>query len=148
MSFFSGRSEGCAVQNESVARGAWGEEIAVQFLRRNGWRVIDRNVRPYERDERKEIDIVAYFEEDNMIAFIEVKTHKTHNEFAPRNWGVDRAKKRNLLPAFRAWLRSHRWSGNYRFDIIEVYGDGTTSPEIDHIINVPIFPPSDRFYRY
>lgn len=153
MLFFSGKSEGSQaheepVQNQSVARGIWGEKIAAQFLLRKGWRIIDRNVRPFERDERKEIDIVAYCEEDNMIVFVEVKTHKAHTLFAPRAWGVDRAKKRNLLPAFRAWLRTRKWAGNYRFDIVEVYGDGSGEPEIDHLVNVPIFPATDRFYRY
>lgn len=153
MLFFSGKAgsspdNAASAQNRSVARGVWGEEVAARFLLRKGWLIVDRNVRPYERDERKEIDIVAYCKEDNMIVFVEVKTHKTHPDFAPRAWGVDRTKKMNLLPAFRAWLRSRKWAGNYRFDIVEVYGDGSDAPEIDHLVNVPIFPASDRFYRY
>jgi putative endonuclease len=135
-------------KNIGVERGVWGEETAVKFLRSNGWKIVERNVRPFARDYRKEIDVVAYIEEDNMIVFVEVKAHKKHSEYAPRSWGVDRAKKRNLLTAFRAWLRTRKWAGNYRFDIIEIYGDESTPPEIDHIINVPIFPASDRFYRY
>jgi putative endonuclease len=153
MWFFSGKRDTAVAkrldsQNISVLRGVWGEDIAADFLKRKGWRIVGRNLCPCKRDRRKEIDIVAYIREENTVVFVEVKTHKTHPDKAPRAWGVDRAKKRNLLAAFRAWLRSKKWTGNYRFDILEIYGDGLDFPEIDHLVNVPIFPPSDRFFKY
>ena len=46
--------------NIGVLHGAWGEAVAVGHLRRHGYEIVDRNSRPVERDERLEIDIVAW----------------------------------------------------------------------------------------
>ena len=46
--------------NVGVLHGAWGEAVAVDHLRRHGYEIVDRNSRPVERDERLEIDIVAW----------------------------------------------------------------------------------------
>jgi hypothetical protein len=43
---------------------------------------------------------------------------------------------------------SRKWHGNFRFDIIEVYGEenGGNPPEIDHISNVRLFAANWRFW--
>lgn len=135
-------------QNISVVRGKWGESVACEYLQKCGWKIVGKNVRPSIRDQRKEIDIVAYDRGNDQLVFVEVKTHMKQSEYAPRLWSINRHKKKILLSAFRIWLTTHRWSGNYRFDVIEVYGRMDETPIIDHIENVHIFPPSDRFRRY
>ena len=82
------------------------------------------------------------------MVFVEVKTHRRHSAWAHRLWAVDRRKKRNLLRASANWLMRRRWHGNCRFDVIEIYGtaDAATPPEIDHVTNVPLFPPNWRFW--
>lgn len=53
--------------------GDYGEDLAVNFLEKNGFKVIDRNVRL----KGGEIDIIAY--KDSVIHIVEVKTviHET-----------------------------------------------------------------------
>ena len=134
--------------NKSVRRGCWGENVAAEHLRRKGWRIVGRNVRPCRRDQRCELDIVAYIPSERQIVFVEVKTHLRHSPYASRLWAVDRRKRANLLRASANWLMTRKWHGNFRFDVIEVYGEeaGNMPPEIDHIANVKLFPPNWRFW--
>ncbi len=127
-------------------RGEWGENVAAGHLKAGGWRILERNARPVAGDRRCEIDIVAYLKEDDLVAFVEVKTHLARNDAAPRLWSVDRRKKTVLLRACAAWLRRNHWHGNFRFDVIEVYGREGGPVEVDHIERVPLFPPKWRFW--
>lgn len=134
--------------NPSVQSGCWGENVAADHLRRKGWRIIGRNVRPCRKDRRCELDIVAYVPSERQVVFVEVKTHRRHSPYAKRLWAIDRRKKANLLRASANWLMDRKWHGNCRFDVIEVYGErgGELPPEIDHITNVKLFPPNWRFW--
>jgi putative endonuclease len=134
--------------NSSVQRGCWGENIAAAHLQRIGWRIVGRNVRPCKQDRRCELDIVAYVPAERQVVFVEVKTHWRHSPYASRLWAIDRRKRDNLLRATANWLMARKWHGNCRFDVIEVYGEegGDMPPEIDHIMNVKLFPPNWRFW--
>ena len=134
--------------NRNVQRGRWGENVAAEHLRGLGWRIEERNARPCRRDRRCELDIVAYIPSERQVVFVEVKTHRRHSSYAGRLWAVDRRKRSNLLRASANWLMTRKWHGNCRFDVIEVYGEetGSAPPEIDHIINVNLFPPNWRFW--
>ena len=48
------------VPNVGVEHGVWGEDVAVEYLRVHGYEIVDRNVRPCRRDQRLEIDVIAY----------------------------------------------------------------------------------------
>ena len=110
-------------------------------------RILDRNVRPCRRDLRCELDVVAFIPGSRQVVFVEVKTHGRRSVRASRLWAIDRRKKRNIMRAGANWLMRRRWHGNFRFDVIEVYGrPGGASPEMDHIENVPLFPPNWRFW--
>lgn len=129
-------------------QGRWGETVAADHLRRLGWRIVERNVRPCRRDRRCELDLVAYEPKARQVVFVEVKTHARHSAHATRLWAVDARKKRNILRASASWLMRRHWHGNFRFDVIEVYGmkGGEAPPEVDHIPNVRLFPPNWRFW--
>ena len=146
--FRNGQVAVASSSNASVRRGTWGENVAAAHLRRIGWRIVGRNVRPCKSDRRCELDIVAYVPGERQVVFVEVKTHRRHSPYASRLWAIDRRKRSNLLRASANWLMSRKWHGNCRFDVIEVYGDeaGETPPEIDHIMNVKLFPPNWRFW--
>ena len=124
--------------------GRWGEDVAARHLEGLGWRIVDRNARPCRKDLRCELDIVGFVPGSRQVVFVEVKTHRRHSVRANRLWAIDCRKKRNLLRASANWLMRRRWHGNYRFDVIEIYGtrEGGLPPEIDHIENVPLFPPN------
>ena len=134
--------------SESGAQGSWGEEMACLYLAEKGWSVVERNARPCAADRRCEVDIIAR-NPSGGIVFVEVKTHKVHSSYATRLWRVGSRKKRPLLRACAWWVMSHRWHGDFRFDVIQVYGDSRSprAPEIDHIENVPLFGPNWRFWR-
>ena len=138
-----------STQNVGCRNGAWGEEVAAYYLRSRGFEIIDRNSHPCERDGRLEIDIVAWDRASDTMVFIEVKQHKSLSPYARRLRSVDNRKKRNLRRAFNAWRRVNRWTGAYRFDVVEVYGEPDGGrPLVDHIANVELFPKRGRFVKW
>ena len=136
------------VKSESVSTGRWGEAVAAAFLMRKGWQVVGRNVRPGQRDRRCEIDLIVKSREGDDVVFVEVKTHAYRLERDDPLRGIDRRKKKNLLRACVNWVMTEKWHGNFRFDVIQVYGRRSSGqpPEIDHVEDVPLFPPKWRFW--
>ena len=133
--------------NVGVRNGAWGEDVAVEFLRVHGYEIVGRNVRPCSRDRRLEIDVVAYDRMYDVIAFVEVKQHAERSPLARRIRSVNRHKLDLLRRACRTWLAKERWRGGYRFDVIEVYGSPGKGvrTEIDHVPGVRLFERPARF---
>ena len=136
-------------ENVGVAHGAWGEDVAAEYLRRGGFEIVERNPCPVERDGRLELDIVAWDRKNDTMVFVEVKQHGSLSPYARRLRSVNRRKKRNLLRACNAWRRINRWCGAFRFDVIEIYGvPGGGRPVIDHIANVELFARPGRFVKW
>ena len=92
--------------------------------------------------------MIARSPDRQTVVFVEVKTHAVRSPCASPMWGVNRRKKNVLLRACANWLMWKKWHGNFRFDVIEVFGRRTSPrpPEIDHFENVPLFPPKWRFW--
>lgn len=135
--------------NVGVAHGAWGEDVASEFLRLRGYEIVERNARPCRRDARLEIDIVAYDRANDVLVFVEVKQHRAHSPYERRLRSVDARKKARLRTACRAWLFAHRWRGAHRFDVVEVYGEpGRDRAEVDHIARVELFARQPRFVNW
>ena len=134
--------------NVGVDHGAWGEDVAVEVLRRDGYEIIERNARPVRDDERLEIDIVAFDHRSDSMVFVEVKQHAVRSPWQRRLRSVHKRKRANLRRACNAWRRVNRWHGGYRFDVIEVYGTPGRRPEVDHIHHVALFPRRERFVRW
>lgn len=135
--------------NVGVAHGAWGENVAAEYLRRAGFEIVERNPHPVADDARLEIDIVAWERLSDTMVFVEVKQHRRVSPYARRLQSITRKKKENLRRACQAWRRQNRWKGAYRFDVIEVYGEPEGGlPILDHIENVELFAPRGRFVRW
>lgn len=96
--------------------GRWGEDIAVDYLVKHGYKILDRNW----QIDHKEIDIVAT--DGDMIVFIEVKTRSNINYGAPFE-AVNRQKRKNLMIAMKRYLSIHRVYLPFRFDIISIVGN-------------------------
>ena len=139
-----------AGENPSVARGRWGEDIAAEWLRSRGYTIIERNVRPSRRDARLEIDIVAYERTSDVIVFVEVKQHARRTEYDRLLRSVNARKRSLMRRACCAWLRANKWSGSYRFDVVEVYGtpDSRRRVEIDHVERVRLFNQHSGFVNW
>ena len=135
--------------NVGVKNGVWGEDVAVEYLRRAGFQIVDGNSCPVERDQRLEIDLVAWDPKSDAMVFVEVKQHASLTSHGRRLARIDRRKRANLRRACNAWRRVNRWRGDFRFDVIEVYGtpDGGR-PIVDHIERVNLFVDSRRFVKW
>ena len=126
---------------KSRAYGSWGEENASKYLKKQGFRVVGRNVFVG----KKEIDLIA--EGRGMILFVEVKTRRqvpdADSPFGRPATAVNAKKRDNLLFAVRGYLHTHRAECENlqpRIDVIEVYADPSTEKnkvlEIRHFPNV------------
>ena len=105
-----------------------GERVAERWLRRRGWRVIQRRFRSGHRD----IDLVA--ERDGTVAFVEVKARRG-KEFGDPVEAVHWRKQRELARSAAVWIDRHgRPTDSYRFDVIGVLLEGN-SVRIKHIEN-------------
>lgn len=134
--------------NVALRHGKWGEDMAVGFLHRAGYEIVERNSRPVAKDQRLDIDIVAFDRRNDSVVFVEVKQHARHSAFEKRLRSVDKRKKMNLLRACNAWRRKNSWQGSFRFDVIEVYGVPGNEGEVDHIPHVKLFADDKRFVRW
>lgn len=95
--------------------GRQGEETAASFLKKHGYKILDRNF----RTRFGEIDIVA--RKDRTVCFIEVKT-RTSMRFGLAAEAVTARKQEKILLAARQYLlESGASEEQYRFDVIEVY---------------------------
>src|SRR6188472_4258141 len=106
--------------------GAWGEEQAYALLVQAGLTVLARNW----RYKRAEIDIIA--REGEILVFVEVKT-RAYTAYGRPEEMVDHQKRRLLIDAAMAYMRSvgHEWE--IRFDIVSVQGEPGRMIEIKHI---------------
>lgn len=141
-------SDNAARGELSQRQGAWGEEIAARFMRESGFSIIGRNQRPSLKNRHYEIDLIC--RQGDLIVFVEVKTRSEETEWQPALLGITRDKKRCLLYACKAWLWSSKWTGSYRFDVIEIRGrfDSGSAPKIEHYPNVPLFVKRSRKYYH
>ena len=116
--------------------GNFGEDAAVKFLRKNGYKILERN---YD-DGSHEIDIIARI--NDLTAFIEVKTRNvasvSKKEPRPAS-SVTPEKQRAIISAAKHYIATKRNDGPLRFDVIEVYVEGTEGhlkvKEIKHLEN-------------
>jgi putative endonuclease len=116
--------------------GAIGEKIAARYLRRNGYRILARNLHLG----RNELDLVA--KNKHHLTFVEVKTRSfaTPEEAEQHRpaLAVDQAKRQRTLQAAREYLHLHPTGLCPRMDVIEVYLDRSVRPKIlkiNHIEN-------------
>jgi putative endonuclease len=100
------------------AFGELGERIAERWLRRRGWRVVNRRF----RNGRRDIDLVV--EQQGTIAFVEVKARKGA-EFGGPVGAVNWRKQKELTKSAHVWIDRHgQPHQEYRFDVIGVLVDG------------------------
>ena len=120
-------------RTEAHRSGAWGEQLAADFLKKRGYQILGKNVR---FGSRCELDLVARSPAPEILVFVEVKTRKTEN-FGRQNSAVDRGKRRAMGRAALRYLHNLKAKpAHIRFDVVEVVGttDGE-NPIVRHIEN-------------
>ncbi len=98
--------------------GRRGEELACEYLEREGFAVIKRNF----HISHDEIDIIA--ENDKYIIFVEVKTRAqtpVNIRYGRPCMAVNYTKKQKMLRAASEYLRRFKPGKCPRIDVIEVY---------------------------
>ena len=94
--------------------GERGEDAAVKFLRRNGYKILVRRFKSH----AGEIDIIA--RQKDWLVFIEVKTRQTEQYGAPSE-AVKKEKQRHMIRVALDYLRLLKNPRiKFRFDIVEV----------------------------
>lgn len=110
--------------------GASGEDLAASYLRRHGFRVIERN----HRNAGGEIDLVAIDRRTRALVLVEVKTRRYLASGESAADTVDTNKRRRLTNAALAYVRRNRLEGcRVRFDVVTiVWPADTGQPTILH----------------
>lgn len=112
--------------------GKFGEEMAVEFLKKEGYDILNTNW----TFQKAEIDIIA--KKENTLAIVEVKTRSSIEFGLPQDF-VKPKKIQLLVKAVDAYVVEKNMDVNVRFDIIAIHKEGK-SFVIEHLI--------DAFYHF
>jgi len=107
--------------------GKKGEQLAVDFLLKNGYDIIERNY----RFDKAEVDIIA--KKDDILAIIEVKTRSTTDFGDPQDF-VKPKQIQRLVKAVDEFVSVNDLDVEVRFDIIAIVKEGKDF-NIEHLEN-------------
>ncbi|MCF6168129.1 YraN family protein [Lutibacter sp.] len=93
--------------------GKKGEELAVTFLQKNNYKILERNW----RFKKAEVDIIA--QKDTILAIVEVKTRSSDYFGNPQDF-VNQKKIKLLVEAVNEYVISKDLDIEVRFDIISI----------------------------
>ncbi len=105
--------------------GKNGEELAVEFLIKNGYNIVERNW----RYQKAEVDIIA--QKKDVLAIIEVKTRSSSAYGNPQDF-VKPKKIKLLVNAINEYVVSKNIDVQVRFDIIAIINQNNHI-EIEHL---------------
>jgi putative endonuclease len=108
--------------------GKSGENLAVDFLKKNGFEILERNY----RYGHKEIDIIG--KDKNTIVFIEVKTGRSKNFGSPQEW-VNLKKQKSMIEVAQGYILKNDFRDvDFRFDVVAINFERGTR-KVEHIKN-------------
>ena len=114
------------MSKEHIYLGISGEEAAVNLLKENGYKILERNY----RTRLGEIDIIA--KDKDTFVFIEVKTRHSDRLGLPAE-AISRRKQRQISKAALTFLKENNLlDKKARFDVISVI-DSEGGPRVDLI---------------
>lgn len=109
--------------------GQQGEDAAARYLRRKGYRILERNVRAG----RYEIDIIARYRDE--LIFVEVRSRSAEDAIAPEDT-IGPVKQEHVRRAVEHYLARLNGPPVYaRIDIVAVILPPGGSPKITHYEN-------------
>jgi putative endonuclease len=93
--------------------GAFGEALAESHLLKNGYTILDKNI----RFKKWEVDIVAL--QGEKLVIVEVKTRQTAEIGEP--WrAVTRSKQKQIIKVADNYIRTRNIDKETRFDVISI----------------------------
>jgi len=108
------------------ALGIEGEDLAVKFLKKIGYRIVAKNY----KTQIGEIDIIA--RDGDTTVFIEVKT-RTNDSFGYPFEAVHRVKRQKLKNLALLYLKKQGKELPVRFDVLSILCTENGKREIEHI---------------
>jgi putative endonuclease len=99
--------------SEAHDLGQKGEDLATDFLKKNGYKILFRNW----KWGRNEIDIIA--EKDDTIAFVEVKT-RTEEFLGGIGSAISREKANAIIFAADGYIKKFNIDKESRFDVLAI----------------------------
>lgn len=94
--------------------GKKGEELAVKFLKKAGYNILEKNF----RSRLGEVDIIA--EEKGSLVFIEVKS-RASRQFGDPKEAITEQKKRQISKTALGFMNRHKLFGQQaRFDVVTI----------------------------
>ncbi len=111
----------------SVSKGHKGEQIAAEYVKQKGYRVLEQNY----RIRQGEIDLIA--QDGDTLVFFEVKTWRTFGT-DQIHYSIDRMKQGKILSIAKVYLQKHpEYDGSpVRFDVILIQGDAGKIEHYSH----------------
>lgn len=100
----------------NYAQGHMAEEVAAQYLEKQGFRVQEVNW----KTRWCEIDIVA--SKNTRVYFVEVKYRKSNSQGNGADY-ITTKKLQQMGFAAALWVAEHKWDGEYQLSVIEMTGD-------------------------
>ncbi len=116
-------------KTSNIDIGKYGENLASDFLRSNGYFILERNYR------RKfgEVDIIA--QHGDTLVFVEVKTRKSQ-KYGTGFEAVNFKKQQQLSRIAQDYIcRNNKHDFCARFDVISIIIPNNQQPQIDMIQN-------------
>ena len=108
------------------ATGLKGEGIAIKFLKKQGYKILEKNYRtPF-----GEIDIIAL--RDGVVVFVEVKARNTDLFGFPEE-AVTRQKQERIKRSALCYLKNLKEVPPVRFDVISIDLGKYPEPLVEHI---------------
>jgi putative endonuclease len=116
------------VNNSRQLLGKEGEKVAERYLRKKGYRVVERNYRCMSG----EVDLIVL--DRRVIVFVEVKTRTGHRFGTPLE-AVEFRKQRKMIQAAQFFLNQKKlYQRDARFDVVGISWPGD-DPVVEHIQN-------------
>lgn len=117
--------------------GSSGENVATEYLKKKGYRILERNYANTKGRRLGELDIIASF--DGKIVFVEVKTREWERNSPLPEESVNRKKLHRLEKIAVSYLKvKGKESMPYHFDVIAIFLDSLNEQvlEIRHLKHV------------
>ena len=116
------------MQNKQQKFGEQSESLAVWYLKKNGYKIIEKNY----RNQLGEIDIIA--KEKKTIVFVEVKSRRSVRYGSPK-WAVTPQKQRKISMVALYYLKTTRQTdARARFDVVAITSN-RDEPQIEIVKN-------------
>lgn len=114
--------------NSKLVLGKAGEQVAEQYLKNKGYKLVERNY----RCPLGELDLIVL--DRRVVVFVEVKTRSGHGYGSPLE-AVEFRKQRKLIQAAQYFLSEKKLhQRDARFDVVGISWPGR-EPVVEHIEN-------------